>query len=75
MRSYIESLSNSISEIIANSASTRRLTLSDYHLLTTVVKNEVLSEFERKSAQRAIYLVRRGRISLVDDISPHLMAA
>jgi len=75
MRSYIETLSNSVSEIIFSTAQTGTINLSDYHLLTTVVKNEFLSEFERKSAQRVLYHVRRGRLSLVDNLTQDLMAA
>ncbi|MGK7901982.1 MAG: hypothetical protein AB4352_11310 [Hormoscilla sp.] len=75
MRSYIETLSNSISEIVFNTAQTGTINLSDYHLLTTVINNEFLSEFERKSAQRVLYLLRRGRLSLVDNLTQGLMAA
>ncbi|MGK7903984.1 MAG: hypothetical protein AB4352_21765 [Hormoscilla sp.] len=75
MRSYIETLSNSVSEIVFSTAETGTINLSDYHLLTTVVNNEFLSELERKSAQRVIYLIGRGRLSLVDNLTQDWIAA
>ncbi|MGK7900572.1 MAG: hypothetical protein AB4352_03990 [Hormoscilla sp.] len=75
MQSYIETLSNSISEIVFNTAQTSTINLSDYHLLTTIINNEFLSDKERKSAQRVLYLLRRGRLSLVDNLTQGLMSA
>jgi len=75
MRSFIETLSDTIGEIVAATGATHSLSLSDYHLLKTVANNEVLGDLDRKTIQRALYLVRRGRISLIDDLSESLMSA
>jgi len=74
MRSSIEALCDYISDILAATSETRTLTLSNYHLLKTIANNEILSNSERKSIQRTLYLLRRGRISLIDDLSEGLMS-
>lgn len=75
MQSWISALSLSISEIVASTGRTHTISLSDYHLLTTIVDNDFFCEFERKSAKRVLYLVRRGRITLFDDLTQGVMAA
>ena len=64
-----EVFSNSVSEILGSIGVTGVMKLSEYGQLMTAILSETLNETERKSVDRMLRFVRRGRIKIEDDLS------
>lgn len=69
MLSQAELFSNTVSEILGSIGATGVLKLSDYTQLTTALLSDCLDETERKSVDRMLRFVRKGRIKIEDDLS------
>lgn len=66
MLPQIQLLPGAIAEILASVADTGSLTLSDRYGLMAAVLDEGLAEEERRSTNRLIRAVVRGRVKLID---------
>ena len=64
-----EFFSDSVSEILGSIGATGVLRLSDYGQLMAAILSDSLDETEKKSVDRMLRFVRRGRIQIEDDIS------
>jgi len=69
MLSQAEFFSNAVSEILGSIGATGVMKLSDYSQLMTALLSDSLDEAERKSVDRMLRFVRKGRIEIEDDIS------
>lgn len=63
----VEISSDTISEIFYSVAATSRITESDYYRVMVAILNNSLEEEEIKSLKRMLHLVKRGKISLVNE--------
>ncbi|WP_448560497.1 hypothetical protein [Trichothermofontia sp.] len=62
-------LPSAISELFAQVSSTGKLTLADRYGLMAAILEESLSEDERRSIDRLLRALKRGRIEVVNDLS------
>jgi hypothetical protein len=58
-----------ISEIFATTTNSGQITLADRYGLMAAMLDENISEEERRSIDRLLYGVRKGRVQIVNDIS------
>lgn len=66
MLPQVQLIPGAIAEILASVADTGALTLSDRYGLMAAILDEELEEEERRSTNRLIRAVLRGRVKLVD---------
>ncbi len=62
-------LPSAISELFAQVSRTGKLTLADRYGLMAAILAESLNEDERRSIDRLLRAIRRGRIVVVDELS------
>ncbi|OAB56085.1 hypothetical protein AY599_00830 [Leptolyngbya valderiana BDU 20041] len=64
----LQLLPGAISAILASVTDTGYLTLSDRYGLMAAILDESLDESDRRSANRLLRAVLRGRVKVVDDL-------
>jgi len=62
-------LPSAISEIFAQTSTSRQLTLADRYGLLAVLLSDSLTEEERIYIDRLLYALRKGRLEVVNDLS------
>lgn len=72
MLSQTEVLSQTVSDIIGAVGASGVLRPCDYSQLMAASLNESLNDYERKTINRVLRFVRKGRIKIVDEISSGL---
>lgn len=64
MLRHIQLLPGAISEILASTSETGKLTLTDRYGLMAAIMDESLNEEERRSVNRLVRAVLRGRVNV-----------
>ena len=64
MLRHIQLLPGAISEILASTSETGKLTLTDRYELMAAIMDESLNEEERRSVNRLVRAVLRGRVNV-----------
>ncbi|MDX2097244.1 MAG: hypothetical protein SFW36_05660 [Leptolyngbyaceae cyanobacterium bins.59] len=67
--SSVQPLPNAVSELFAQASNTGELTLADRYGILAVLLSESMSEEERRSIDRLLYAIGRGRVRVVNDLS------
>lgn len=67
--SPVDLLPGAVSEIIATTTATQRLTQADRYGLMAAILNDSLDEQDRFCVDRLLRALCRGRIEIVDDLS------
>lgn len=69
LSNYIQLIPGAINELIASVRDTQKLTQADRYGLLAAILDESLTEEERRSIDRLIRYLIRGKIEVVDECS------